>query len=56
MARVAAVLAALVLFVASFINPNPGVASAKGVLEPHGIQKITRHPSFVAFSSELRTS
>ena len=43
-------LAALILFVASFINPNPGVASAKGVLEPHGIQKITRHPSFVAFS------
>ena len=43
-------LAALILFVASFINPNPGVASAKGVLEPHGIQKVTRHPAFVAFS------
>ncbi|MGH7925999.1 MAG: NnrU family protein [Candidatus Binatus sp.] len=43
-------LAALILFVGSFINPNPGVARAEGVLEPHGILKVTRHPGFVAFS------
>lgn len=43
-------LAALILFVASFINPNPGVAGAKGALEPRGILKITRHAAFVSFS------
>jgi uncharacterized membrane protein len=45
-------LAALVLFVGSFINPNPGgmAAAGGGGTEPRGILKITRHPSFVAFS------
>jgi len=45
-------LAALILFVGSFINPNPGgmAAAGAGGTEPRGILKITRHPSFVAFS------
>jgi uncharacterized membrane protein len=45
-------LAALILFVGSFINPNPGgmAAAGGGGTEPRGILKITRHPSFVAFS------
>jgi uncharacterized membrane protein len=43
-------LAVLILFVASFINPNPGVARKEGALEPHGILKVTRHPAFVSFS------
>ncbi len=45
-------LAALILFVGSFINPNPGGMQAAGgdSSEPRGILKITRHPSFVAFS------
>jgi len=42
---------ALVLFVASLINPNPGglgaPASSGG---PRGVLKITRHPGFVAFT------
>jgi uncharacterized membrane protein len=44
-------LVALILFVGSFINPNPGGMSAPANrTEPRGILKITRHPSFVAFS------
>jgi uncharacterized membrane protein len=44
-------LAALILFVGSFINPNPaGMAPSAGGSEPRGTLKITRHPSFVAFS------
>src|SRR5258708_21023403 len=44
-------LAAFLLFVGSFINPNPaGMGAPAGNSEPHGILKITRHPSFVAFS------
>ena len=45
-------LAAFILFVGSFINPNPGgmAAAGGGSTEPRGILKITRHPSFVAFS------
>jgi uncharacterized membrane protein len=44
-------LAALILFVGSFINPNPGgMGPSAGASEPRGILKITRHPSFVAFS------
>src|SRR5258708_7504429 len=44
-------LAAFILFVGSFINPNPAGMGAPGNrTEPHGILKITRHPSFVAFS------
>ena len=43
--------AALVFFVASFINPNPGqVGAPAGSGEPHGMLKVTRHPSFVAFA------
>ena len=44
-------LVAFILFVGSFINPNPaGMGAPAGSNEPHGILKITRHPSFVAFS------
>ena len=44
-------LAALILFVGSFINPNPGgLGVPANRTEPRGILKITRHPSFVAFS------
>ncbi len=44
-------LAALVLFVGSFINPNPGAMGAPGGrTEPRGILKITRHPGLVGFS------
>ena len=44
-------LTALILFVGSFMNPNPGGMAASGdVSEPRGLLKITRHPSFVAFS------
>ena len=44
-------LAALIFLVGSFINPNPGQVGARSKsAEPHGILKITRHPSFVAFS------
>jgi len=43
--------AALVFFVASFINPNPGqVGAPAGSGEPHGMLKVTRHPTFVAFA------
>ncbi len=44
-------LAAIVIFVASFITPNPatiGVPAGDGT--PRGILKLTRHPAFVAFS------
>ncbi len=44
-------LAATVIFVASFITPNPatiGVPTGDGT--PRGILKLTRHPAFVAFS------
>jgi uncharacterized membrane protein len=43
---------ALVLFVASLINPNPGGLGAPKTSssEPRGILKITRHPGFVAFT------
>jgi uncharacterized membrane protein len=43
-------LVALILFVGSFINPNPGGMVPTNRSEPRGILKITRHPSFVAFS------
>jgi uncharacterized membrane protein len=43
-------LAALVLFVGAFINPNPGgMAAPANRTEPRGMLKITRHPSFIAF-------
>src|SRR5216684_1692536 len=43
---------ALVLFVASLINPNPGGLGAPKTrsTDPHGVLKITRHPGFVAFT------
>ncbi|MGC1192606.1 MAG: NnrU family protein, partial [Candidatus Binatus sp.] len=44
-------LIALILFVGSFINPNPGgLGAPANHTEPRGLLKITRHPSFVAFS------
>lgn len=44
-------LAALILFVGSFINPNPGgMAAPSKKSEPRGVLKMTRHPSFVAFA------
>lgn len=44
-------LAALILFVGSFITPNPaGMGGPGGGNEPRGILKITRHPSFVGFA------
>jgi uncharacterized membrane protein len=49
-----AMLLAFIIFVASFINPNPGSMSAQGrKVDPGtavGILKISRHPGFVAFS------
>jgi uncharacterized membrane protein len=43
-------LAALILFVGAFINPNPGgMAAPANRSEPRGMLKITRHPSFIAF-------
>jgi uncharacterized membrane protein len=45
-------LTALILFVASLINPNPGGLGAPRASssDPHGVLKITRHPGFVAFT------
>ncbi len=47
-------LSAFIIFVASFINPTPGTMSAQGrKVDPGtavGILKISRHPSFVAFT------
>lgn len=43
-------LFALILFVGSFINPNPGAIGAPGEARIRGILKITRHPSFVAIA------
>ena len=44
-------LTALILFVGSFITPNPGgMAAPAGRSEPRGLLKITRHPGFVGFS------
>lgn len=44
-------LAALVIFVASFITPSLASIGAPASEEaPHGILKLTRHPTFVALS------
>lgn len=47
-------LLALVIFVASFITPNPGSMGAQGgdknASVARGVLKISRHPGFVAFS------
>jgi len=49
----ALMLFAFVIFVASFITPNPGamnaIGEAKHTSAPRGVLKISRHPSFVAF-------
>lgn len=43
-------LAALILFVGSFITPNPaGIGAPAGRTEPRGLLKITRHPGLVGF-------
>jgi uncharacterized membrane protein len=43
-------LAALIILVASFVNPNPGAIGAPSAQRPTGILKITRHPNFVAMT------
>ena len=43
-------LAALIFFVGSFVNPNPGAIGAPGARPIAGILKITRHPNFVAIT------
>jgi uncharacterized membrane protein len=43
-------LVALILFVASLVNPNPAALGAPGAAgAPRGVLKLTRHPNFVAF-------
>jgi uncharacterized membrane protein len=48
-------LLAIIILVASFITPNPGAMNALGEAKhtsaPRGVLKISRHPSFVAFST-----
>jgi uncharacterized membrane protein len=48
-------LLALVIFVASFITPNPASMGAqagnKGASVARGVLKISRHPGFIAFST-----
>jgi uncharacterized membrane protein len=45
-------LFAIVVLVAGLINPAPSGMAAPGVPQtPSGIQKLTRHPAFVAFST-----
>ncbi|HVN27249.1 MAG TPA: NnrU family protein, partial [Candidatus Binataceae bacterium] len=48
-------LFAFVMLVASFITTNPGAMNAMGETKstsmPRGVLKISRHPSFVAFSA-----
>jgi uncharacterized membrane protein len=48
-------LLALVIFIASFITPNPGSMGAqagnKDASVARGVLKISRHPGFVAFST-----
>lgn len=44
-------LAALILLVGSFINPNPGgIGAPSNGSEPRELLKITRHPGLVGFS------
>jgi uncharacterized membrane protein len=47
-------LLAFIIFVASFITPNPGSMGAQGESKnasvARGVLKISRHPGFVAFS------
>ena len=48
-------LFAIVMLIASFITPNPGSMSAQGEAQnasiARGVLKISRHPSFIAFSA-----
>jgi uncharacterized membrane protein len=48
-------LFAIIILIASFITPNPGSMSAQGEAKhasaADGVLKISRHPSFVAFST-----
>src|ERR1700676_642663 len=48
-------LLALIIFIASFITPNPGSMGAQGddkkASTARGVLKISRHPGFVAFSA-----
>jgi uncharacterized membrane protein len=41
---------AVILLVAGLINPNPAAIGAPEARSPRGILKLTRHPSFVAFT------
>jgi uncharacterized membrane protein len=43
-------LAALTFLVAGLINPSPGAIGGPAQERPIGVLKITRHPSFVAFT------
>jgi uncharacterized membrane protein len=43
-------LAALILLVAGLLNPNPAAIGAPAERRIAGILKITRHPSFIAFT------
>jgi uncharacterized membrane protein len=42
--------AAVIFLIAGLINPNPAAIGAPSRNHPTGILKITRHPSFVAFT------
>jgi uncharacterized membrane protein len=45
-------LVALVILVAGLMNPAPAAIAARGRIgAPVGVQKLTRHPSFVAFTT-----
>ncbi len=43
-------LAALIFLVAGLLNPNPAAIGAAAPRRVRGIQKVTRHPSFIAFA------
>ena len=43
-------LAALIFLIAGLLNPNPATIGAPAKRRVGGILKITRHPSFVAFT------
>jgi uncharacterized membrane protein len=43
-------LAALIMWVASLLTPNPAALGAPHNPTPRGILKLTRHPGFVAFA------
>jgi len=43
-------LAALMFLVAALVNPSPGAIGGPAEQRPTGVLKITRHPSFVAFT------